>query len=87
MIDHVFFPYKEGLDTSGRTWQKAGIEKVGLFSVKIAKMDKKNNITYEKRVPVSWKDRKIAKSLIGRPMHMAELADRVWFVRDWPWDN
>ena len=83
---HVYFPYKSGLDINGRGWVKAAIVKVGLFSVKIANLDRMNNITFEMRYPISWRDRKIAKSLKGRTMHMTELADRIWFVRDWPWE-
>ena len=84
---HVYFPYKSDLDINGRGWFKAVIVKVGLFSVKIAHLDKMNNITFEMWYPVSWKDREIAKSLKGRPMHMTDLADREWFVRDWPWES
>lgn len=83
---HVYFPCRSQVDINGRGWFKAVIVKVGLFSVKIANLDKMNNITFEMRYPISWKDRKIAKSLKGRPMHMTDLADREWFVRDWPWD-
>lgn len=82
----VYFPYKSCLDINSRRWRKAVIVRVGLFSVKIAHLDSMNNITFEMWYPVSWKDRGIARSLKGRPMHMTDLADREWFVRDWPWD-
>jgi len=83
----VYFPYKESIETTGRVWRKAGIMKVGLFHVKIANLDRKDNITFDMWYPISLKDRPVAKALKGKILHMADFADREWLVRDWPWEH
>ena len=79
--------HKADIDIFGIGWYKARIERIGLLAVHVERLDRKNNVVREDILDISVKDRAEARRLILKPLYFCELADRVWAVVDWPWEE
>jgi len=83
----LFFPFRDNAFIMGRTWSKAAIIRVGLFHVSVGLLDRQDNIVSRRIYKYVRKGRKTVKELKGIPLHLFEMKDRAFLVRNWPWKD
>lgn len=83
----LFFPFQDNAFVRGRVWSKAAIIRVGLFRVHVGLLDSQDNIVSRRIYRYVRKGRKTVKELKGIPLHLFEMKDRAFLVRNWPWEN